>query len=260
MAVGDKLVALSVEETSGVDHPAHLHEGWLVIKAADPQATRSALDALVATKGTDMPEQTPEQRIEALQAEIATLKAERDDLAAQIAANAADKAAAEDPDAALDALVKSAPEPVRKALEAAREAQRAAEEQARVAKAAEEQAVAKAADEAAVAKAKEDWAHVQIDVAKAAPALRRLAETSPDLHAEVVKALNAAEAASKAEALFKETGRRSAPEGETALARLDALAKAAHEQDATKSVSQHFAEIAQANPDLYAQYLQERGA
>jgi hypothetical protein len=39
MARKTKLAELVVNETSGVDHPAHLHEGWLVIKsAADQQA------------------------------------------------------------------------------------------------------------------------------------------------------------------------------------------------------------------------------
>jgi len=37
MARSRKLANLVVNETSGVDHPAHLHEGWLVIKnAAEP--------------------------------------------------------------------------------------------------------------------------------------------------------------------------------------------------------------------------------
>lgn len=33
MALRTKLADLSVVETSGVDHPAHLHEGWLVLKS-----------------------------------------------------------------------------------------------------------------------------------------------------------------------------------------------------------------------------------
>jgi len=33
MARSVKLADLDIRETSGVDHPAHLHEGWLVIKA-----------------------------------------------------------------------------------------------------------------------------------------------------------------------------------------------------------------------------------
>jgi hypothetical protein len=34
MALKTKLAELVINETSGVDHPAHLHEGWLVIKSA----------------------------------------------------------------------------------------------------------------------------------------------------------------------------------------------------------------------------------
>ena len=34
MAVSTKLADLDIRETSGVDYPAHLHEGWLVIKSA----------------------------------------------------------------------------------------------------------------------------------------------------------------------------------------------------------------------------------
>ena len=33
MAKARKMVGLNIEETSGVDHPAHLQEGWLVIKS-----------------------------------------------------------------------------------------------------------------------------------------------------------------------------------------------------------------------------------
>lgn len=35
MARSTKLADLMVKETSGVDHPAHLHEGWLVMKSED---------------------------------------------------------------------------------------------------------------------------------------------------------------------------------------------------------------------------------
>ena len=30
-----KLTELTIKETSGVDHPAHLHEGWMVMKSDD---------------------------------------------------------------------------------------------------------------------------------------------------------------------------------------------------------------------------------
>ncbi len=35
MARSTRLAELKIVETSGVDHPAHLHEGWLVIKSAN---------------------------------------------------------------------------------------------------------------------------------------------------------------------------------------------------------------------------------
>lgn len=44
MARSTKLADLMVKETSGVDHPAHLHEGWLVLKSED---INSALDSVL---------------------------------------------------------------------------------------------------------------------------------------------------------------------------------------------------------------------
>lgn len=51
-----KMVNLAIEETSGVDHPAHLHEGWLVMKAADPVDVDKAMDKPMKTEdGTAYP-------------------------------------------------------------------------------------------------------------------------------------------------------------------------------------------------------------
>ena len=35
MPKSTKLTELTIKETSGVDHPAHLHEGWMVMKSDD---------------------------------------------------------------------------------------------------------------------------------------------------------------------------------------------------------------------------------
>jgi hypothetical protein len=43
MARSTKLADLMVKETSGVDHPAHLHEGWLVMKSQDLSDTLEEL-------------------------------------------------------------------------------------------------------------------------------------------------------------------------------------------------------------------------
>ena len=52
-----KLVDLTIEETSGVDHPAHLHEGWLVRKnetAVLDQALADLDDQPEPDQGTKM--------------------------------------------------------------------------------------------------------------------------------------------------------------------------------------------------------------
>lgn len=50
-----KMVNLSIEETSGVDHPAHLHEGWLVMKAADDDALLKAMTPMKTEDGVEFP-------------------------------------------------------------------------------------------------------------------------------------------------------------------------------------------------------------
>jgi len=39
-----KMVSLNIQETSGVDHPAHLQEGWLVIKSSDSDVSNLLSD------------------------------------------------------------------------------------------------------------------------------------------------------------------------------------------------------------------------
>ena len=46
-----KMVSLNIEEASGVDHPAHLQEGWLVIKSSDSDVS-DLLSDLVKNENT----------------------------------------------------------------------------------------------------------------------------------------------------------------------------------------------------------------
>ena len=55
-----KMVNLAIEETSGVDHPAHLHEGWLVMKSADESEVQRVLDESL-TEEEIMPENTQDE-------------------------------------------------------------------------------------------------------------------------------------------------------------------------------------------------------
>lgn len=50
-----KMVNLSIEETSGVDHPAHLHEGWLVMKAAGDADVLKAMSPMKTEDGVEFP-------------------------------------------------------------------------------------------------------------------------------------------------------------------------------------------------------------
>lgn len=49
MAKAKKMVRLAVDETSGVDHPAHLSEGWLVMKSANAEEIEAVIDSLTET-------------------------------------------------------------------------------------------------------------------------------------------------------------------------------------------------------------------
>jgi hypothetical protein len=53
-----KLTDLIIEETSGVDHPAHLHEGWLVVKADHVQDAADVLNALPDPTGGSMADES----------------------------------------------------------------------------------------------------------------------------------------------------------------------------------------------------------
>ena len=62
-----KLTELMVKETSGVDHPAHLHEGWLVMKSADLD---NALEAVTTTKEIPVELEATEKAVEAVEKAI----------------------------------------------------------------------------------------------------------------------------------------------------------------------------------------------
>ena len=69
-----KMTDLIIEETSGVDHPAHLHEGWLVIKASDTANVADVLNALPEPLGESMPEDVTE----AVETDAPVLNADED--------------------------------------------------------------------------------------------------------------------------------------------------------------------------------------
>lgn len=250
-----KMTNLNVEETSGVDHPAHLHPGWVVMKSTTQADVTAVVDALLNPTEDVMPEdmsaETPEVTIESLQDELAKAREELDALR---------KATETVTEPSEDDLVKSAPEPVQKML-----ADLQAEKDAALAKAAEVEATLTAereaaADAEAIEKARA-WSNLAIDAEKVGPALRHLAEVDADLAKSITEVLDAANAQNESAAIFEELGKSAGvPESGDAMSKMTALAKAAVEAGDAPTFEQAFANVAVSNPDLYAAHLSEKGA
>ena len=268
MAKTRKMVNLDIEETSGVDHPAHLHDGWLVMKAADPSDVARILDSSLSKE--DSVEKNAQERLEA--AEEALRKADEGD--AEVVAEAAEEAAeeaVESTEAAEEAaeeapaadeteedVVKAMPEPVRVMFEAMK---KQADEA--VAKAAELEAVIKAerdarADEAAIAKAK-GWTHLSLDAETVGKALRRLNDTDETLAKSIEAVLDSVNAQAESANIFAEIG-KSASGNSDAYSQMTSLAKAAVDSGEATTFEQAFADVVAKNADLYTQYLSEKGA
>ena len=123
MARTRKMANLVIEETSGVDHPAHLHEGWLVMKSADESEVQRVLDETLTeedsimeettTAATDAQVEKAEMTIEDAMKKIAELEAK---LAESKSEDMAEANMAKSEDASEDFL-KSAPESVVKMIE-----------------------------------------------------------------------------------------------------------------------------------------------
>jgi DNA repair exonuclease SbcCD ATPase subunit len=266
-----KMTNLLIEETSGVDHPAHLHEGWLVVKASNVATVadvEKALPELMEASMSEATEQIVEQEPvlaadESAEEQADKMEYEEDELAVanarimELEARIAEMEAMMDEpmeEAADDvvALAKAAPEPLRKAIE---EMQKAKEEA--------ETALAKErddrADADAIAKARDTFKHLNLDAEKIGPALRRLAQADEELAKAVEDALLAADAQNESADIFTEVGKGYAPSGD-AIERMSSLAKAAVAEGKAGTIEQALAQVAVENPSLYNDYLNEKGA
>ena len=297
MAKARKMVSLNIEEASGVDHPAHLHEGWLVIKSdnltgmddllSDLNKQDNNSDESLYQKGTeeetmaqddtqiviDEAKTTPEVEIDKamhngedkkkmsyddMMKKIADLEEELDKANKKLAKMIKpedDEMKKED----ITSLIKSAPEPIREMLESMEKS--AKEAQTRVAEielVLKSERVARA-DEEAVEKAKA-WKFLGLDAEKIGPALRQLAEVNSDLAKSVEEALSSVNAQAESANIFAEIGKSANPATGNAYDQLTSLAKSVTETKKGVTFEQAFSSAVIANPDLYSQYLTEKGA
>lgn len=255
-----KMVNLSIEETSGVDHPAHLAEGWVILKHADRRDVAATIAALAhSQENISMADETTIEKDADTTVEVETPVVDELEKAhariAELEAALAEIQKSADPEdedeTGEEAILKAAPAAVRELLEKARiEADTA---RAELQKARDEQA-----DREYIAKAK-GWAHLSLDAEAFGPMLRRLFDLDPTIGEVIEKALTAADAQAESGAIFTEIG-KSAPviEGGDAYGRVQSLAKAAVEAGEYPTVEQAVAGLIVKNPSLYSDYLASR--
>lgn len=291
-----RMVDINVFETSGVDHPAHGREGWLVMKSAG--AGRASRLESIITKGTAMPTTKEDLKKEIgaskLPEEQRTFLLKAVDLeedveaAAKLWQSLRAKSEADDPETpTVEAQVTTAPAPVAADATPALGADifksvSDPTERAALAKAAEEnpalykafaamekqaaEALEKAAreeatrlDTEAVAKSRAELSHLAIDHDDVAKAMRRLELVDPANAAVVAKAFSTVEGQLEAAGMFKELGTSTAnPGGQpTAMQKAETLAKSYIEAGVVKTHAEGVAKAFSDNPELYAAHEQE---
>jgi hypothetical protein len=260
------MVNLAIEETSGVDHPAHLHEGWLVMKSASESEVQRVLDKSLTKEDSNMEdiktteatevkvEKTVEEELAAAQARIAELEAkladkeEKPELEVEMAMNEDST----EPKKEEEDYMKSAPTSVVKMItDLKKQAEEATSELRKEREA--------RADAQSVEKAK-GWANLNLNAEKVGPALRRLSETDSELAKSVEEILSSVNAQAESASIFAEIGKSADFKSGNAYERMTTLAKSAVEEGVAKSMAQAIADVATKNPDLYSQYLSEKGA
>lgn len=288
MAKAPKMVRLAVDETSGVDHPAHLSEGWLVMKSADADAIEAVIDSLTenitvadgdetnsVTKEDSVSDENVKstedavapvanESLEKALARIAELEAElekakKKPMKMEDDMEQMDDESEEDYMKRIRSMKKEAPEAVVKALDALEKSVTESKARAEMAEATLKKEREEHADKEAIAKAK-DWNNLPLEAEKVGPALRRLSVIDEDLAKSIESVLNAVNEQAKTSNLFAEIGKAVDSASNDAYSRLTALAKAAVDSGTAGSLEQAMADVALANPDLYKQYLSEKGA
>lgn len=286
MARTRKMVNLAIEETSGVDHPAHLHEGWLVMKSANESEVQRVLDETLTeedstmedTKTTTITEEVEVEKAMTLEEAMAKIAELETKLASMLEKalekkpedvymkmDMEQKADESDSDYAKrmkglhmskskieEDFIKSAPESVVKMIQNLRKEAEDATAELRKERDAR-------ADAEAIEKAK-GWNNLNLDADKVGPALRRLSTVDTELAKAVEDLLSSVNAQAESAQIFAEIGKSANFKSGNAYERMTSLAKSAVEEGLAKSFEQALGDVASNNPDLYSQYLSEKGA
>jgi hypothetical protein len=254
-----KMANLVIEETSGVDHPAHLHEGWLVMKSADESEIQRVLDETLTEEDSTMEETTTtatEAQVEKAEMTMEDAMKKIAELEGKLSEMEMSKETMPESDKTEDddkmEYMKSAPESVVKMIEDFKKQAETATEELRKEREAK-------ADADAIEKAK-GYANLNLEAEKIGPALRRLSAVDSDLAKSVEDILSAVNAQAESANIFAEIGKSADFTSGDAYGRMTSLAKSAVEDGSAKTFEQAFASVASQNPELYVQYRNEKGA
>ena len=235
MAKATKLTELTIKETSGVDHPAHLHEGWMVMKSEDDLDT--ALNQIIEP---DSQENTVELNATP-EVEEATEEATEVAPAEQVEATPV-AASVDGPD---ETEVQKELTDLRKELELAKEAHRELIEERELEKA---------------ATAAHQWAILPgLNPVEFAKVLVRLRAADQEVAKEVEAILSASSVALSEAGVFTELGAEGDEDGAMdAFGRIEKAAQALVDSGEATSVAKGIALITERNPELYNDYLNEK--
>jgi hypothetical protein len=248
-----KMVKLKVIETSGVDHPAHLNEGWVVMKHQDPETTEGAdvseeTEAIETTETDVITESLvkAQERIAELEEALEIEKAKKKPAFLAGAEAEVDAEDEEDED-----MMKSVPEAVREMLNKAKVEADVAREELR--KEREERR-----DAEFVAKAESAWGLLPMDASEVGKAMRRLTDVDAPLAEAISKALDAANAQAESANIFAEIGTAGRPDTGDAYGKVQALAKSLVADGKASTVEQAVVDLISADPTLYHEYVAEK--
>ena len=237
MAKSTKLTELTIKETSGVDHPAHLHEGWMVMKSEEDLDT--AFDQIInpdSQENTVELEATPE-------VEDVIEEATEVDPAPEMETEATPVAASVDgPD---QTEVQRELTDLRKQLDMAKEAHRELVEERELEKA---------------TTASHQWAILPglnpVDFAKV---LVRLRSADQEVAKEIEAILNASSVALSEAGVFTELGAEGDEDGAMdAYGRIEKAAQALVDSGEVTSLAKGITLVAERDPSLYNDYINEK--
>mgnify|MGYP003651893398 CR=1 FL=1 len=245
--MANKLTDLEIVEASGVDHPAHLHEGWLLMKSLDDTLdeadTLASDDAYDDTGGTTVSEESiveqPETTDEATEATDSVT------VAVGVPVETVE----------LEPVLASADSSTAEFAKQLDDLRKRAEDAETLAKALQhERNVEKATDRV------NGWSYLPQMTEEFTKTLVSLRHNSPSEAAAVEKVLDAANALLSENMPMAQIGSDGEPIGDTAWEQIDRLAKAAVSEGTFKSYTDALQHATVANPALYEQHRIETGA